>query len=394
MHIRPIHPFPARMAPDLALSSLETLRSNSIVLDPMVGSGTVLRQAVALGHNAIGFDMDPLAVLMTRVWTTGISPSDIRREYSMLVKDAQRVDLRSKKLPWVAESPATAEFIKYWFGDDQRRTLQRLAYVLYRRRQANLGSTRQAAVDAITVALSRIIITKEQGASLARDVSHSRPHKVADDSDYDVLAGFERSVAVICERAPQEIEGRALVQLGDAREIPLRTRSVDAVLTSPPYLNAIDYMRGHRLSLVWLGYKVEDLRSIRANSIGSERAQNDRGEKTKEVSRAMFSGNGLPGRFTSMIQRYANDLIAMTSEVSRVLKKGGVAIFVVGNSCLKDSFIKNSEGVSTACRLAGLSLVDIKERDLPPTNRYLPITVEGSLSKRMRTELILTFSNT
>ena len=68
--IRSIHPFPARMAPGLALDSLSALKPQSVVLDPMSGSGTVLRQALELGHEAIGFDVDPLAVLMATVWTT------------------------------------------------------------------------------------------------------------------------------------------------------------------------------------------------------------------------------------------------------------------------------------------------------------------------------------
>ena len=70
--IRPIHPFPARMAPDLAVAELRSLRPGSVVLDPMSGSGTVLRQAADLGHRPIGFDLDPLAVLMTKVWTTPV----------------------------------------------------------------------------------------------------------------------------------------------------------------------------------------------------------------------------------------------------------------------------------------------------------------------------------
>jgi len=56
-----VHPFPARMAPELAFESLRHLKAGSIVLDPMSGSGTVLRQASDMGHSAIGFDMDPLA---------------------------------------------------------------------------------------------------------------------------------------------------------------------------------------------------------------------------------------------------------------------------------------------------------------------------------------------
>ena len=67
-----IHPFPARMAPELALSALKELKRGSLVLDPMSGSGMVLRQATELGLHSIGFDMDPLAVLMATVWTTAI----------------------------------------------------------------------------------------------------------------------------------------------------------------------------------------------------------------------------------------------------------------------------------------------------------------------------------
>ena len=64
--IRSIHPFPARMAPDLAMERLKNIRRGALVLDPMAGSGTVLRQATELGHRALGFDTDPLAVLMAK----------------------------------------------------------------------------------------------------------------------------------------------------------------------------------------------------------------------------------------------------------------------------------------------------------------------------------------
>src|SRR3712207_7608036 len=52
---------------------------------------------------------------------------------------------------------------------------------------------------------------------------------------------------------------------------PYTTLFRSAAITSPPYLNAIDYLRGHRLSLVWLGYRIGDLRLTRAVSIGAER---------------------------------------------------------------------------------------------------------------------------
>src|ERR1700730_15819441 len=64
----PIHPFPARMAPGIALDALGDRATALRVLDPMAGSGTVLAVARARGHHAIGVDVDPLAVLLARVW--------------------------------------------------------------------------------------------------------------------------------------------------------------------------------------------------------------------------------------------------------------------------------------------------------------------------------------
>jgi hypothetical protein len=163
------------------------------------------------------------------------------------------------------------------------------------------------------------------------------------------------------------------------------------VITSPPYLNAIDYMRGHRMSLVWLGYSIPSLRTVRSSSIGAERAADahTRQAEVAAVTEAMRGPEKLDRRLEGIMGRYALDLIGMTAEIARVLRPNGKATFVVGNSCIKGRFIDNAKGVATASTLAGMTLVATRERDLPNANRYLPVSGE-SLSKRMRTENVLT----
>lgn len=393
MVIKPIHPFPARMAPELAIAELLSLKKDSIVLDPMAGSGTVVRHASELGLTAIGFDLDPLAVLMTRAWTTPVETTRVSAIARDIISQAKNKRLAGVSLPWIDDDEETKKFVNYWFGRKQQNALRRLSLVLFERSKSTREKSIVAALDVVKIALSRIIITKEQGASLARDASHSRPHRVAMTSKYDVFSGLERSVAHVCRLLDSmPPKGNAHVVLGDARSIKLADGSVDAVITSPPYLNAIDYMRGHRLALVWFGFEFADLRSVRSNSIGAERSPDVKDtDLVKKIVQSMGPVDEMASRHQAMISRYAQDVRQMMCEVSRVLKPGGKAVFVVGNSCLKGIFVRNSAAVARAGKQAGLKVVKQVVRKLPERNRYLPMT-EGNLSMRMRTETVLTFT--
>ena len=394
--VRSIHPFPARMAPDLAFKKLQRLSHGKVVLDPMAGSGTVLRQAMDLGLRARGFDLDPLAVLMSKVWTTSVRDSAIENCLSKVLKAARSLRSSSISLPWIDGSAETKAFVNYWFAQPQRCDLRKLSYVLMKVCAGN-SDRNVAAMNVLKVAFSRLIITKDNGASLARDVSHSRPHKVAEVSSYKVMPEFVRSVNHLRNQLrAMPPKGECKVQRGDARALKrVKDKSVDVVMTSPPYLNAIDYMRGHRLSLVWLGYSMSDLRRIRSDSIGAERGPETKESRSEfeEIKEAMGKISKLPNRHKQMISRYAHDIKSMMSEIARVLHPRGRAILVVGNSCLKNVFVRNADGIVKAGSQVGLRLLARTERDLPDTKRYLPMPVQRrkALGKRMRTEAILTF---
>lgn len=390
MRVRSIHPFPARMAPELAINTLEDLSRPSVVLDPMAGSGVVLRHATDMGHRAIGYDVDPLAVLISRVWTTPISDHSIESICRHVLKDAQACNPKKIVLPWIDCDSETTEFINFWFGKRQQGDLRRISFAIYARSIQTDCPKERASLDVMRVALSRIIITKEQSASLARDTSHSRPHRVTTSSDYNVFDGFHRSFQIVRNRLMTAPPRKASeIKLGDARDIKVPSGSIDLVITSPPYLNAIDYMRGHRLSLVWLGYRLSDLRKIRSDSIGTERGLDSQTESVNAIIESMGHIERLPSRYRRIIERYAHDLLLVTKEVSRVLKESSQATFVIGNSCLKGIFIKNSDALVTAAATNGLRLISSFERELPRKNRYLPMTQTGALGKRMRTETVL-----
>lgn len=387
---RPIHPFAARMAPEIAYYALIGLKKGALIMDPMVGSGTVLRTVSDYGYLGFGFDVDPLAVLMSKVWTAPINPKKILQRTEQVIAEASTLKLNDFSLSWIDRDKDTREFIEFWFAKPQIRSLRKLSYVL-----SNLKGPYS---DVLRIGLSKLIITKTKGASLAADVSHSRPHRVCEANDYNVTAEYRRACQTLAKLiGNQTPAGNVKVKLGDARKLTgIKKGSVDAIITSPPYLNALDYMRGHKLALVWLGYKIGELGSIRSESVGVERSPNldSNIELAAKITEGMDCMQQLPSRICNMIYRYALDMYAIMGECARVLKHEGKATFVVGNSCLRGVYVENTSVVNTAANMFGLQLVNEQERDIPQTKRYLPPPTYDEVSSfknRMRTESVLTY---
>src|ERR1039457_4713691 len=86
--VRPIHPFPARMASEIVWRKLPE-GGGLRVLDPMSGSGTTLVTARMRGHEAIGFDRDPLAVLIAGAWASDVDVEATGKKASQVLSRAR-----------------------------------------------------------------------------------------------------------------------------------------------------------------------------------------------------------------------------------------------------------------------------------------------------------------
>ena len=394
--LRPIHPFPARMAPSIAQQRLRS-RKKLRVLDPMAGSGTTLVAARLYGHQAIGFDTDPLALVIAKAWSSNVNSKRIRL-LAAEVSGAARKRYRniSFRDAYPDESdPETREFVRFWFDPTNRRQLKALSGEILR-----VSDPVERAF--LWSAFSRLIVTKDAGVSLARDVSHSRPHRVYAIAPIRPFERFKEAVESVL-RAAHFASGNklpsAIVRRGDARWLPLADNSIDLVITSPPYLNAIDYLRGHKLSLVWMGHRIKDIRALRSTSIGTESARNAvSDDRLSFAVRTMCDLDKLSEHSKDMLARYAHDMNAVISEVNRVLKPRGEAVIVIGNSTIRGVFVKNSSALTYLARANGLTLNSTRRRPLLENRRYLPPPGKKHsgrlLGSRMREEVILTFAKT
>ena len=381
------------MAPDAIADLLEKLPGDATVLDPMCGSGVVVRLALLSGRKAIGFDVDPLAVLMSKVWTNHKSLRTLQDHTVDVVRQAVAVRLGAISLPWIDRCAETKDFVRYWYARDQRNALRKLSSVLTSPTMSIPTHIR----DCLWLALSRIIVTKHVGATLAWDVSHSRPHKVRTENDFEVFNEFVRSAERLAALlADQPLTRSASVRRADCRRLAdVADQHIDAVITSPPYLNAIDYLRGHKMSLIWMGYSIPELRHIRATSLGTERATPAKSATDcyREIERRLPNIRRLPARQANLVRKYANDTEHMLEEMRRVVKPGGKLITVLGNCNVRGHFIENSKLYSILAARTGFELINQRKRPLTPSRRYLPTTSSNNaLEKRMKYEVVQTYA--
>lgn len=418
-----VHAFPAKFPPQLPRKFIEGLTApGDLVLDPMVGSGTTLLEAYLRGRRGVGFDIDPLALLIAATKTRPLSAERAISSGRAILESARGLAAKQPAYlrAWREEhfSRETLRFIDYWFAPCTQAELFALTY--------EIGHIPDVATRSfLQLILSSIIVTKSGGVSLAFDLAHTRPHraKVAYDPDGNLLFGEEllasdsprirfltkrlRSVFDIFEKKlsitakempspdPQLIP--SVVQRADARRLPLEANTVDLVVTSPPYAsNAIDYMRAHKFSLVWLGYDLAELSDARGEYIG--------GEATSQ-----FAFTQLPDFTTNKIaevaerdqkkaaalRRYYCEMQTVLKELYRVLKPGAAAIVVVGSSVLRGVNTETELCLEEIGEEVGFPPAPIGVREIDRDRRMMPAGRDRrkheGIEARMHREYVLGF---
>lgn len=393
----PLHPFPARMAPDVVQQVLPSEGGRLRILDPMMGSGTTLIWSRIKGHEAFGVDRDPLAVAIARASTTDFDRDQFVLESEVLLERARRAARTLRQADWypVGADEETKTYVRYWFDPVSRRQLSALMRCLRRGRFST--------ANWLHLVISRMIVTKSHGVSLALDVSHSRPHRHKEwtASPITPFDAFDKHVRAIAKRAlfTKDNPGygpEPKIDFGDCRALPYRDGFFDYVITSPPYLNAIDYLRGHKLSLVWFGHRASEIRELRSSNVGADRGVDD--STWDDIVYGMIDASekvAIPRTLLNRVRRYARDLDQMVSEIARVTRSGGRILFVVGDCTIKGTNVLNSKGIAAVAKRHGLVLTSTETRPLPSHKRYLPppsaVTARAQITKRMWNEVILQF---
>jgi len=367
----------------------------------MVGSGTTLVEAMLLGRKGIGVDIDPLAALQSKVKTTLLNDNvltkcarKIAMEASIAMMEKGRVSNEKDLDSFLGDYDSDAKrFFSYWFYPITTAEVSLLV--------DGIGRLEEKAVaNALFISLSSIIISKSAGVSLARDITHTRPHKVPGKEVKPAIPLFEKA-ALKTAKALREFSGEVKepyfipsVLEGDSKALPVKSRSVKLIVTSPPYVTALDYMRAHKFSLLWLGYRREYLSKLRSKYVGAESggASVKTGLETLDDSLAKIASLDFPK--ARAIVKYFDEMRTTLGEMYRVLEPGGYAVVVVGPSTARGTRVLTHKALAEIGVDEGFECRGTKKRDIQRSWRQLPVSSNSNkegIEARMHEEHILLF---
>ena len=266
-----IHSYPAKMfhrIPSVFLDTIE-LPTHANILDPFCGSGTVLLEANLRGHNVVGIDINPLARLISRVKVTALDPTQLTSQLEPLIARAKR--LRSRPSPQLT--------LDFWLSSSARIGLHRLALAIEEIADNDCRSFFLVTLTSIVRRLSKadptippLVRLRRDRANIAGTRYRNALHKSETVTTATVYSAFAYAATANIRRMSElsflrsdVCSAQSSVLDADAAHTGLASKTIDAIITSPPYCGAQKYVRTMKLELLLSGFPADGIEAIRSS---------------------------------------------------------------------------------------------------------------------------------
>ena len=337
---------------------------DSLVLDPFAGVGTTLVEAYRAGINAVGFEINPFASLVTRVklqsvnvdisslWASIQEYTEFMAPIEEFIENQGNSGTGEMPKPHSSTPSGFTSRIPFFSQSIEPKVLYTLDFI--QTQHGLLQEVFRVALASVMVEFSNYTyepsLSSRPGAGKALitcapvgRIVTGKLVQMAED-----IAMFQQEISGL-GRLPQWREHCS--SYFDSSRV-LSPGSVDLVVTSPPYLNNYHYIRNTRPQLYWsaLASSPKELKLLEEQNFGKF-WQTVRGhdpislnfklpELEAQIARVrrlnpekgVYGGQGWANYMTA----YMNDLYGFADLLARQLRPGsGVAVVVLGNSVIQ-----------------------------------------------------------
>ena len=326
------------------------------MLDPFAGSGTSLFCAREAGINSTGIELLPSSCEIIRA--RALSQSCDKRKVSQALKRflaAAKWKTKGNVIPFPHLRITTGAF-----SDATEYELGRYRFEVERTRNVIAKTLLKFAALCV---LEEISYTRKDGQYLRWDGRSGRKGKFHKGPIEDFSIAIGKKISDIChdmQRDPHSTTGSAdleLVQASCLAALPkMKSKSISAIVTSPPYCNRYDYTRTYALELAMLGVDEAALKDLRQTMLSCT-VENRNKEQLRELftkrqlakaedtfasqvvlqqvllflnqckERGTLNNTGIP----RMVANYFREMALVILEGARVLKPGAPFVMVNDN---------------------------------------------------------------
>ena len=360
---------------------LDTVRQRGKmrVLDPFAGVGTTLIEALRQGDDTIGFEINPYAALACKV-----KANAAHYDVALLDRLIASFEAYGEAQSWLHTDPAATRPAGFrsrapFFSDAvERQVLACLDFIA--------AETTEWLRDLFHVAFGSVMVSFSNYTyepSLGTRAGAGKP----DIDDADVFGIVRRKLQEMRDDivsfqgwlGRHEPAPRATVHplsyLDHTHRI--EPRSIDVLITSPPYLNNYHYIRNTRPHLFWLGLAQApaDLKAIERQSFGlfwqTVRSgppvvlQPDLPHLAEQIEqlRALHPEKGPYGGsgWANYAAAYFNDCQRFCAVTLSRMRPGGAVVVVIGNNILQGIEFQTDRLFAEIAEREGFKIVDLHE---------------------------------
>ncbi len=373
------HRYPAKFIPQLAERLILTYTGEGDwVIDPFMGSGTTLVEAKKHRRPTLGVDINPVAHLVSQAKISALPPQTLHQRVTALwgrIESAQPT-LFSGSASCEQVVPELHERLRYWFAPDIQAKLWQIHSTIE-------AEPDQAYRTFFRCAFSNILkpcsYWSNRSVKPLRQMNKPLPDPLAVFQSH--LRRMIRGNAVYYSLLKQSgaLETPAYAYCTDARQLPMQSGIASLIVTSPPYVTSYEYADLHQLTALWYRYTT-DLKAFRPQFIGTASVN----------GKTTFTGSRLADETVETLAEcdrkkahevavYFTEMRQCFEEMRRVLKVGGRACIVIGNTALEKVPILNAQVFAEQMSGLGMELEQVILREIP--SKILPTTRDSKTGK-------------
>ncbi len=398
------HNYPAMMVGPVAKYCINKyLKSSQYIIDPFVGSGSVLVEASLSGRKSIGIDLNPLAVLISSVKTKIL---DYNKLTNYKIELEEMIDYYTNNYDEIdTDNPLNINLHnqEFWFKPHVFNELSQILYCI------NNLYMDQPYRDFFIVILSETIReasnTRNGEFKLYRmtkdklDSWNPNPFKLFINKMERNYSNYKKYLEVL---PSNHVEPE--VRFGDSRFISnLKDKNIDGVLTSPPYGDSrttVAYGQFSRLSSDFLNLGKDKIipQQIDSHLLGGSRSKKneltlqDIGSKILDKTHDIISNKD--EKRAREVHRFYQGYYEVIEALSDILNDKSEICYVVGNRTVKSTYIETDKITKEifeqfGYRHTGTYIRDIPNKRMPSKNS--PTNIKGEKVSTMVNEFIVTF---